>query len=383
MALSPLSGDERFPWAPSLLERGRDIGRLEPVDVAREAARRLGEFVAGVERWQTHPHARTLPDPPALWRGGASRLLDFGGEGPAVIAIPSLINRAYVLDLSAETSLMRHLARSGLRVFLVDWGVPGAAEAGFDLTAWHDLRLAPMLEAARAAAGPPALLGYCMGGALAAAAAQIAPAGLRGLALIGTPWSFEGGPGMGPTLRGMAREYGAERLTQELMSMDKAFGAVPSDLLQLLFALLDPGLALAKFRRFARMDPGSAEARRFVELEDWLNDPVPLPGPAAVEILVDWQIRNLTGAGRWWLSGNRIAPERLALPALAFCSRTDRIAPQASTLPLARAIPHARILEPMSGHVGMIVGSRARREVWEPLRDFLADPTEGYQYRNS
>ncbi|WP_205910772.1 alpha/beta fold hydrolase [Paroceanicella profunda] len=381
MALAPLAGDDRFPWAPSLLDRGRAIGPLDQVSVAHEAARRLGDFVRGVEAWQTHPHARRLADPPALWQSGASRLLDFGGRGPAVVAIPSLINRAYVLDLSAETSLVRHLAGRGLRVFLVDWGVPGPAEAGFDLTAWHDLRLAPMLAAARAAAGPVALLGYCMGGALAAAAAQIAPESLRGLALIGTPWSFEGGPGMGPTLRGMAREYGAQRLTDELMAMDKAFGAVPSDLLQLLFALLDPGLALAKFRRFGRFDPGSPRARRFVELEDWLNDPVPLPGPAAVEILVDWQIRNLTGAGAWWLSGTRIDPARIRLPALAFCSRTDRIAPQASTLPLARAIPGARLREPHSGHVGMIVGSRARREVWDPLREFLADPPDGDQYR--
>jgi polyhydroxyalkanoate synthase len=64
---------------------------------------------------------------PVAWREGALRLLDYGrgSAGPAVLVVPSLINRYYVLDLLPEQSFLRHLAEAGLRPLVVDWGEPG------------------------------------------------------------------------------------------------------------------------------------------------------------------------------------------------------------------------------------------------------------------
>ena len=85
------------------------------------------------------------------WRHGTTRLLDYGAAGAPVgalplLVIPSLINRAYVLDLSERASLMRWLAAPGegrgFRPFLVDWGAPGTGERRFDLTRYIAGRLA-------------------------------------------------------------------------------------------------------------------------------------------------------------------------------------------------------------------------------------------------
>ncbi len=347
----------------------RALAPLDPLAVAGAAAGRLATFLRGLEAWQRHPYRRACREPPVVWSDGAARLLDYGGSGPAAVVVPSLINRAYVLDLLPDRSLMRHLAGSGARALLLDWGRPGPAEAGFALADYIDRRLLPALGAV----GRPALVGYCMGGALAVGALVRAPDAARALALIGTPWDFTAGAGIAVAVRRAARHYGPEKLRVALRDLDRGFGAVPAELLQALFALLDPGLALAKFRRFARMDPASAAARQFVALEDWLNDPVPLPGPAAVEVLVDWQVENATARRLWRPGGVTADPGRLALPTLAFCSISDRIAPPSATEPLARAIPGARILRPRGGHVGMIVGRAATAEVLDPLARFLAD----------
>ena len=47
-----------------------------------------------------------------LWASGAVRLLDYGSgcRGLPILVLPSLVNRAYVLDLLEERSLLRHLA---------------------------------------------------------------------------------------------------------------------------------------------------------------------------------------------------------------------------------------------------------------------------------
>ncbi|MEM8742515.1 MAG: alpha/beta fold hydrolase [Pseudomonadota bacterium] len=365
-----------MPWAPHLRDALADLSPPDPVLAACEATRRLARMMAGIEAWQRHPHRRRLPEPSVIWRAGSARLLDFGGRGPVVLAVPSLINHAHILDLGRGHSLMRHLASAGLRPLLLDWGGAGPEEHGFDLTAYHDLRLVPALEAA-ARDGPVSVLGYCMGGTLAAALAQTRPDLVARLALMGAPWRFADTAGVAGGLRKLGRDAGPDRLAQTLTAFDTMFGAVPGDLLQLLFAMLDPGLVLTKFRRFAGLPRRSRDALRFVELEDWVNSPVDLPGPAAVEILVDWQLRDLTGRGRWQLAGQRVDPGKIGQPALVVCASADRIAPPGTTEPLAAAIAGAQVIRPATGHVGMIVGRASRNTVWAPLSEFLAAPGRG------
>ncbi|MDE2007292.1 MAG: alpha/beta fold hydrolase, partial [Rhodospirillales bacterium] len=227
--------------------------------VMAEAMRQDAALVAGIAAYRRHPYARDLQDPPALWREGDSRLLDYatGGTGPAVLFVPSLVNRAYVLDLAPGRSMLRWLAGQGFRPMLLDWGWPGPAERGFTLTDY----IAGRLERALAAAveGPVVLAGYCMGGLLALAAALRRPDMVRGLALLATPWDFHAaGDGAGERIAGLVS------LLEPALALH---AALPIDALQMLFALLDPFGVAEKYRAFARLDQAGARAELFVALE--------------------------------------------------------------------------------------------------------------------
>src|SRR5260370_1406177 len=151
--------------------------------VDRELAAGLAPF--GPDAWR-----REQLEPPVLWREGDTRLLDFGGEGNTLLFVPSLINRATVLDLTGERSMMRYLAANGARVLLLDWGWPGEVERSFSLTDY----IAGRLERALLAAGQQVLLvGYCMGGLLAVAAAQRRPDLSPAPPFLATPWDFQAG----------------------------------------------------------------------------------------------------------------------------------------------------------------------------------------------
>ena len=80
-------------------------GWKPPAGVEAEAA-----FLQGIRAWHAHPWRRDLADPPAIWTEGGARLLDYGGEGPVVLFVPSLVNDWSVLDLMAGHSLTRWLA---------------------------------------------------------------------------------------------------------------------------------------------------------------------------------------------------------------------------------------------------------------------------------
>ena len=326
-----------------------------------------GALIAGIAAYRRHVWVRDLPDPPSLWAEGGSRILDYRpphGDGPAVLFVPSLVNRAYVLDLMPDHSMLRFLAGQGVRPLLLDWGWPGDVERGFNLTDY----VAGRLERAMAAAveqsgGPVVLAGYCMGGNLAVAAAERRPELVRALALLATPWDFHA-----PDPERAIRTAECLPLLEPAMGLT---GTLPIDALQTLFTLLDPFGVGDKYRAFAGLLPDSPRARMFVALEDWLNDGVPLVAGAARDCLSGWYGDNAPARGRWHIAGMTVNPAALRLPAFVAVPGRDRIVPPESARALAALIPGAVLHEPAAGHIGMAAGVGAEKALWQPLLSWV------------
>lgn len=339
-----------------------------------EALHRLERLAEGIESYRGHRYRRTLADPPAIWREGSTRLVDYrvgakrrkASAKPALLVVPSLVNRGYVLDLEPGRSFLRFLAGAGFDPFLVDWDAPGAIERRFTLTDYIAGRLEGALAAVgRAARGQPIIVvGYCMGGDLALALALRRQRDLAGLALLATPWDFHA------ERAGQAEALGA--LGEAMAPVVTAAGELSVDAIQALFGALDPMQVIRKFLAFAELDPTSAKAATFVALEDWVNDGVPLAAAVALECLGGWYGRNETMRGEWRVAGTPVLPRELDLPALVVLPGQDRIVPPGSALALAEAIPGADRLAPEAGHIGMVVGGSAEAKLWRPLAAWLA-----------
>jgi poly(3-hydroxyalkanoate) synthetase len=352
-------------------ERARILAELGAAGHAPEALGRAvtarllradRALVAGIAGYRRHPYSRDAADPPAIWAEGGSRLLDFGGEGATVVFVPSLVNRAYVLDLVPERSLMRWLPGQGFRTLLLDWGWPGEAERLFTLTDYVAGRLE---RALMAAPGPVVLAGYCMGGLLALAAALRRPDRIRALALLATPWDFHAGPD------GARRARTAAALVPGLEALMDPTGALPVDALQTLFAMLDPFGVAQKFRAFARLNPDSERARLFVALEDWLNDGVPLPAPVARQCLAGWYGRNEPGRLAWRIAGQVVDPAAWAGPAFVAMPERDRIVPPEQAAAAAARLRQVKTHVAPGGHIGMVAGAGAEAALWRPFADWL------------
>lgn len=320
------------------------------------------QLVKGLAAYRRHPLMRELPPQPAIWAEGASRLLDYapGSPGPVVLVVPSLVNKAHVLDLLPEASFLRWLAAQGLRPLLLDWGWPGPEERHFTLTDYIAGRLE---RALMAVPGPVVLAGYCMGGVLTLAAALRRPDRVRALALLATPWDFHA-----------EDPRRAQALASLLPGLEAALafqGALPVEAIQTLFAMQDPYGVAEKFRAFARLDPESPRARLFVALEDWLNDGIPLPAPVARECLSGWYGQNLTARGAWRVAGLAVDPRALRMPCFLAIPDRDRIVPPASALALAGLIHGALAHRAPAGHIGMVAGSNAEAALWQPLLRWL------------
>ncbi len=387
-AALPLLKNGSLPWRADLAEAAGALQRdlagsaSEAFEraVEREVDRRYRGLLGGVQAYRAHPYRRNLSEPPAVWQEGTSRLLDYALDSGApdsgapdrgarvpVLVVPSLINRAYILDLNEQTSLLRWLASRGFRPFLMDWDRPGAEERGFSLSDYVAGRLERALDHVLAQTGrKPHLIGYCMGGLLALALAVRRGEDLGALALLATPWDFHA------EQTAQARLVGDSLVTlAPLMALQ---GELPVDVIQGLFASLDPLQVIRKFIAFSSLAPDDPGTLQVVAVEDWLNDGVPLAAQVAHECLGDWYAKNVTAKGDWRIGGESILPERVSLPSLCILPGQDRIVPPASAAALAQSLPGAKVFRPAVGHVGMMVSAVAERRVWQPLADWLADP---------
>lgn len=316
---------------------------------------RRAAALAGLRAYQAAARPPAPCEPPVAASQGRARLLDYGGPGRPVMVVPSLINGNRVLDLLPARSFLRWLATGGLRPLLLDWGEPSTDERSLDVAGHVETMLLPLLRTI----GPDAALaGYCLGGTMALAAAAIMPP--AALALIAAPWRFHGYARQArDDLRAMWRhaEPGAS-----------ALGLLPIEILQAGFWRLDPARTIDKFVRFGARGPAVADDDLFVALEDWANGGPPLTFAAGQELVERLFHDDAPGTGRWQVAGRRVDPAALACPVLDIRSRTDRIVPAASAAGIGRG------LDLSLGHVGMIVGGRARSALWEPLAAWLRDP---------
>lgn len=326
---------------PLFLELVREAGERDPA-LARAA-------LTGLRNYEQARRVPSAAPRPAVAEVSGAALRDHGGDGPPAVLVPSLINPPRILDLDSDTSLAKAVRAMGRHVLIVDWGAV-AQRRDFDVAGHVDQLLVPLL---RKLGEPAALAGYCLGGTIALAAANLLP--VERVATIAAPWHFSRYPT--ESRAALARLWSASR------DGAAALGMLPMEVLQGAFWSLDPARTVAKFAAFGALDASDPRARRFVALEDWANDGEALPFPAARELIEDLFGADRPGQGAWRVGG-RSACDDLSVPLLHFAAGEDRIAP-------AVTAPAGPLVTIAAGHVGMVVGS-ARTQLHAALAPFLA-----------
>lgn len=327
---------------------------------------KLARIIDGIKKYQEHPYERAMEPLPEIWRRGEVSLQHCPAadkNAPVLLLIPSMINRSTIFDLMPERSFVRWLAAEGIHVVLLDWGDPvkdpsleSIDRAMSDRLSEAALFLSQQYQVVFA-------LGYCMGGTFLTAFAQSHPDLFRGLIFLATPWDFDADSSH--------LSFCVRHSTPSALAMIEKKNMVSDLWIQTVLAAANAKQAAEKFASFSRLDQDSAKAQHFVAVEDWLNQGVNLPGGVAKTCLLDWYRDNKPGRGRWSVGGQIVSPAHIQTPGLVIASANDRLVAASSAAALYRRLPHASLLQPESGHVGMITGSRAVEEVWRPIRDWI------------
>lgn len=330
----------------------------------------IPQVVKAARAFTDRPPVGTTPHDVVLTEN-KYRLLRFRGEsrrGAPILLVPSLINKWYVLDLLPEQSFVRDLLARGHDVYVVDWGRPGPEDRHLTLDHFVDRYLGRSVRAAARTSGTDRvhLLGYCLGGTLTAIHAARFPERIASMVTLAAPIGFDD-PGL--LTRWMRIP------TFDLDALADGFGNIPWPIMQASFYMLKPMLQVAKLRNLIERADDDAWLRVFAAIETWGNDNVSFAGGAFRTYIRALYQENRLVQGGLSVSGREVRLRDLVCPLMVVSFSGDHIVPEVSArclLDLVGSADKRDVLLP-GGHVGAVIGKRAREELWAPISAFYRE----------
>ena len=283
-----------------------------------------------------------------------------------IVLVPSLINRHYVLDLLPGKSFAEYLVAQGHDVLVIDWGTPGPEDRYLTFEDLCDRALgrAIRIAARQGTRGKAHLLGYCLGGTLAAIHTAVRPERVASLCALAAPVGFHD--------RGLLSAW--TRAPFDVATLCQATGNLPWPLMQAAFHLLRPTLLLSKAVHLLGRLGDRQFLDGFLAVETWGNDNVSFPGQVFRRMVEELYRKDALLAGSFALGGRPARLEAITCPVLAITFEHDDIVPWQSAAVLldrVRSTDRERIHLP-GGHVGAVVSRAAQKDLWPRLRAFFA-----------
>jgi polyhydroxyalkanoate synthase len=354
----------------------REDPMSQNIEVATDLESAHRKYRMGMEIMREGARAETGQTPKEIiWTRNKARLYHYQPTGARPLPVPvlmvyALINRPYVLDLTPGNSLVEYLVDRGFDIYLLDWGTPGDEDKNISFENYildyipHALRR--MLRHSKAA--EYSLLGYCMGGTMAAMYAALFPTWpLRNLVLLTAPIDFT------PAAAGPFGVWTSEKYFNPDRVVD-AFGNVPGELIDIANRMARPvsnyiGTYVAMWDRLLQDKPMDT----WLAMNKWVNDGVPFPGAAFHQWIRDFYQQNKLAKGELRLRGQRVDLSQIRCPLISIAGKKDHICPP----PQAEAIMKLASSEDKefhvlnAGHVGLLTGSNARKDLWSRLDSWL------------
>ena len=292
--------------------------------------------------------------------------------GPPVLMVHPMMMSADMWDVTREDGAVGILHANGLDPWVIDFGSPDKVEGGMRRTlADHIVALSQAVDTVKSETGNDVhLVGYSQGGMFCyQAAAYRRSKNIASIVAFGSPVDTLAALPMGipPNYAAPIADFMADHVFNRL--------AIPSWLARMGFQMMDP-LKTAKARVDFVRQLHDREAllpreqqRRFLESEGWIA----WSGPAISELLKQFIAHNRMMTGGFAINGQMVTLTDITCPILAFVGEVDDIGQPASVRGIRRAAPNAEVFEYLirTGHFGLVVGSRAAKESWPTVAEWV------------
>jgi polyhydroxyalkanoate synthase subunit PhaC len=312
-----------------------------------------------------------------IWRARKAELSRYRSTVPKRFRTPvlmyvGLVSQSYVFDLHQGNSFVERFLNLGFDVYVLDWGIPDAADADNDIATYAHEMLPRAIRATVRESGTDDLnlIAYCMGGCLTLSMlATRDDIPVRSLITMATPVDFS-----------QMGEFFVP-LREGSFELDRAIddsGNVPANVIRSMVNIRRPTDRMVEYATLWQNLWNEEFLEGFESMREWVADHVPFPGAAFREVMQQWMRKNGFFTGDLSVGGKRADLSRITCATLCMIAEYDEMVPLAAAQPIGALLTgtDARIEVIKAGHVSLTCGRSMERKSLPILRDWLEAHSE-------
>ena len=290
-----------------------------------------------------------------------------------VLIVYALVNRPSILDLQQGHSAIAKMLKSGLDVYLIDWGYPDKSDKHLDLNYYINGQIDACVDEVceNSSIKKINLLGVCQGGVLSLCYSCLHPQRVKNLVTMVTPVDFHT---KSDTLSNLAKHI-------DIDLMVNTIGNIPGDMLSNNFLYLRPYyLQLKKYLNLVDEtkeldEKNKKRIAQFILMERWIFDSPDQAGEAFREFVKNCYQKNQLIKNKLKVGGCLIDLSKLDIPVLNIYTKKDNLVPPESSKALGKLIPknNYQEIEVAGGHIGIFVNPKSVQTTFPAIADWLRE----------
>lgn len=294
-----------------------------------------------------------------------------------MLLVFALINRPEIFDLRPGRSLVESLLEAGFDVYLLDWGELDEEDGDMGLAEFvcDELDWAVRETLLDSGQEELTLVGWCIGGTLVTMYLGLEREGMdgspvRNALLLTTP--IEAGDSL------YLKWVGGDHFDVDFIADN--FPVVPGSGIDFANKAMKPVKNFSTTYRslWEQVLAGKADRAGYQAMARWVAANPPFPSRAFREWITWIYKENRLVQGRVTLRGRAVDLGSIEQNLLVVTAGSDHIAPREGTEPLLGLVSSEDVthLARPGGHIGLVAGSKAKRELWPVLIDWLAERSD-------
>jgi polyhydroxyalkanoate synthase len=157
-------------------------------------------------------------------------------------------------------------------------------------------------------------------------------------------------------------------------------GNLPPEMLNTGFLSLDPAdNYINKYIVYNTNLDNPKFVQRFLRMEHWIYDSIPMAGEFYRRYIKELYQQDLLARGMFYVGNRRVDLKNIDMPFLNIIAERDTQVPVAASAKLNELISSKEkdMFLFSSGHIGLSVGSKAHRELWQKVGSWLSERSGG------
>ncbi|WP_462413572.1 alpha/beta fold hydrolase [Neobacillus sp. Marseille-QA0830] len=293
------------------------------------------------QRWEgflkgliSSPPESNLTPRTAIWKKNKATLWYYPASEKKykipLFLVYSMVNQPFILDLGPGVSVIEGFVQAGFDVYLIDFGIPGYEDKDSTLNDYVTNYIQKGVRRAlyHSNAEAVTVIGYCIGGTLAAMYAAIAEEPIKNLILTVAPFEFSAFP---------IYDKWIEAVRNDELHVDpvlEALGLIPAPFIEAGVRMITAPVYYSHYLSLLSRadDPKSVE--KWQRFNHWTTGHIPFPGAAAKQLMDDFIKENKFFSGKIQIEGKNVDLGNVQANLLVIASKFDRLVPQELILPI-------------------------------------------------